>query len=112
MQKGSLGGRLARSCLAVAAATSSSSAGVPVNEPLPRIPDVVISGLDSGLLWVLESGPIWSGHGTLKPCVVCGLKIADHEIQYDVVGPRGSLPVHVKCYHIWRAKSDNLRRST
>jgi hypothetical protein len=83
-----------------------------VNEPLPLILDLVVAGLDSGLLWVLESGPVWSGHGTLKPCVVCRLKIADYEIQYDVVGPRGSLPVHVQCYRIWWAKSDKLRRST
>jgi len=93
----------------VAAATSASSAGVPVNEPHPLIPDLVIAGLNSGLLWVLESGPVWSGHGTLKPCVVW---IADDEIQYGVVGPRGSLPVHVKCYRVWRIKSDKLRRST
>ena len=81
-----------------------------MNEPLPLVPDLVIASLDSGLLWVLESGPVWSGHGTLKPCVVCQLKIADDEIQHDVVGPRGSLPVHVKCYQIWRTKSNKLRK--
>src|SRR2546427_4836579 len=40
------------------------------------------------------------------------VKIADDEIQYDVVGPRGSLPVHVKCYRSWRVRSNKLRRST
>ena len=76
------------------------------------IADLVIAGLANGQLWILEAGPVWAGYGTLKPCVVCRGKITNDEIQHDVVGPRGSLPVHVKCYHIWRAKSDNLRRST
>ena len=83
-----------------------------VNEPIPPILDLVIAGLDSGLLWLLESGPVWSGHGTLKPCVVCRVKITNDEIQHDVVGPRGSLPVHVRCYQIWRTRSNKLRRRT
>jgi len=94
------------------AATSASSGGVPANQPLPLILDLVIAGLDSGLLWVLDGDPVWSGHGTLKPCVVCQLKIADDDTQYDVVGPRGSLPVHVKCYRIWRTRSNKLRKRT
>jgi hypothetical protein len=94
-------GDLAWSCLAVAANT-------PVNEPIqsPSIADLVVAGLANGLLWILEADPIWAGHGTIKPCVVCGVKIHNNEIQYDVVGPRGSLPVHVKCYRIWRGHSD------
>jgi hypothetical protein len=54
---------------------------------------LVIAGLSNGLLWILEAEPVWAGHGILKPCVVCRLKIGKKEIQYDVVGPRGSLPV-------------------
>jgi hypothetical protein len=76
----------------------------------PSIPDLVIAGLGNGMLWVLETEPIWMGRGTLKPCVVCRAKIINDDIQYDVVGPRGSLPVHVKCYRVWRAQSDKLRR--
>jgi hypothetical protein len=59
----------------------------------------------NGLLWIIDADPVWSGYGMLKPCVVCRVKIADYEIQYDVVGPRGSVPVHVKCYRIWRGHS-------
>lgn len=105
-------GDLAWSCLAVAADTSASSAGAPVNEPIqsPSIADLVVAGLANGLLWILEADPVWAGHGTLKPCVVCGVKIHNYEIQYDVVGPRGSLPVHVKCYRIWRGHSDKQTR--
>ncbi len=76
------------------------------------IADLVIAGLANGQLWILEAGPVWAGYGTLKPCVVCRVKIADDEIQYDVVGPRGSVPVHVKCYRSWRVRSNKLRRST
>jgi hypothetical protein len=65
-----------------------------------------IAELANGLLWILEADPVWAGHGTLQPCVVRRLKIHNYEIQYDVVGPRGSLPVHVKCYRIWRGHSD------
>jgi hypothetical protein len=85
-----------------------------VNEPPESlsIADLVIAGLANGQLWILEAGPVWAGYGTLKPCVVCRGKIADDEIQYDVVGPRGSLPVHVKCYRSWRVRSNKLRRST
>ena len=79
--------------------------------PSPSILDLVIAGLGNGLLWVLEAGPIWSGHGTFKPCVVCRAKIANDDIQYDVSGPRGSLPVHVRCYRVWRAQSDESRRA-
>ena len=84
-----------------------------MNEPPQSlsIPDLVIAGLANGLLWILEADPVWAGHGTLKPCVVCGVKIHNYEIQYDVVGPRGSLPVHVKCYRSWRVRSNKLRRS-
>ncbi len=85
-----------------------------MNEP-PQplsIAELVIAGLANGLLWILEAGPVWAGYGTLKPCVVCRVKIADYEIQYDVVGPRGSSPVHVKCYRNWRVRSNKLRRST
>jgi len=89
-----------------------SSAGGLVNEPLqgPPIAELVIAGLSNGLLWILEGDPVWAGHGILKPCVVCRLKIAKKEIQYDVVGPRGSLPVHLKCYWAWRAASDKLKK--
>ncbi len=83
-----------------------------MNEPTqsPSIADLVVAGLANGLLWILEGDPVWAGYGTLQPCVVCRLKIADHDIQYDVVGPRGSLPVHVKCYRIWRGHSDKLTK--
>ena len=82
-----------------------------MDEPAPIL-DLVVAGLGNGLLWVLEDGPVWTGHGILKPCIVCRRKIANHEIQYDVVGPRGALSVHVKCYRVWRAQSDKLRRNT
>jgi len=71
--------------------------------------ETVRQGLD---VVILEAGPVWAGYGTLKPCVVCRGKIADDEIQYDVVGPRGSLPVHVKCSRSWRVRSNKLRKST
>ena len=64
--------------------------------PSPSILDLVIAGLGNGLLWILEAGP--------KPCVVCRAKIGNDDIQYDVAGPRGSLPVHVKCYELRRAR--------
>lgn len=79
--------------------------------PNPSILDLVVAGLDDGTLWVLENSPVWTGHGILKPCVVCRVKIDNHEIQHDVVGPRGSLPVHAKCYRAWRAQSDKLRKN-
>jgi len=78
----------------------------------PSIADLVITGLGSGLLWVLHADPVWSGFGTLKPCVVCRLRIGTADIQYDVPGPRGTLPAHVICYRIWRAQSDTLRDNT
>ena len=78
-----------------------------MNEPSqsPPTADLVLTGLANGLLWIIDADPVWSGYGMLKPCVVCRVKIADYDIQYDVVGPRGSVPVHVKCYRIWRGHS-------
>ena len=75
----------------------------------PSISELVIAGLESGLLWIVEAGPVWVGRGTRKPCIVCGLRLEDAEIQYDVPGPRGALPAHVICYRVWRAKSDMRR---
>lgn len=76
----------------------------------PSIADLVIAGLANGRLWILESGPVWVGHGTFQPCTVCRLKIGRQEIQYDVLGLRGSLPVHFSCHLTWRAQSDKLKR--
>lgn len=78
----------------------------------PSIVDLVIAGLANGRLWILEGGPVWSGPGTLKPCVVCRRRIGVHDKQYDVPGPRGALPAHVDCYRVWRVQSDKLRRDT
>jgi hypothetical protein len=77
----------------------------------PSIADLVIAGLANGLLWMLDAEPVWSGFGTLKPCVVCRLRIPAHDIQYDVPGPRGTLPAHVSCYRVWRAQSDSMRKA-
>jgi hypothetical protein len=71
--------------------------------------DLVIAGLANGVLWIVEAGPVWIGHGTMKPCIVCRLRLDGREIQYDVPGPRGALPTHVNCYRVWRAQSDMLR---
>lgn len=76
------------------------------------VADLVIEGLANGRLWIVEPGPVWAGHGTLKPCVVCRMKIDSHEIQYDVPGPRGALPAHVSCYRIWWVQSDTGRKET
>jgi hypothetical protein len=75
----------------------------------PSISELVAIGLDSGLLWILEREPVWVGHGTHKPCIVCRLRIDGHEIQYDVPGPRGALPAHMACYTVWRAQSEMRR---
>ena len=77
----------------------------------PSIADLVIAGLASGVLWILEADPIWVGRGTLKPCIVCRKRITDREIQYDVPGPRGALPDHGACHIVWRVISDRMRRS-
>jgi hypothetical protein len=77
----------------------------------PSIADLVIAGLASGVLWILEADPVWVGRGTLKPCIVCRKRITDREIQYDVPGPRGALPAHGECHIVWRAISDRMRRS-
>ena len=58
----------------------------------PSILEMVIAGLANGRLWILEDSPIWAGRGVRQPCVVCGLKISNQQFQYDVHGPRGSLP--------------------
>ena len=78
----------------------------------PSILDLVIDGLASGVLWIVKAEPAWTGHGTLKPCVVCRVRINAHETQYDVPGPRGALPTHAKCYKIWRKQSDKRRTAT
>lgn len=70
---------------------------------------MVIAGLANGRLLILEGSPIWAGRGLGQPCVVCGLKISNQQFQYDVLGPRGSLPVHFSCHLVWRAESDRPR---
>jgi hypothetical protein len=74
------------------------------------IQEMVNAGLANGRLWILEGTPLWVGRGVRQPCVVCGLKISDQQIQYDVHGPRGSLPVHLSCHLVWRAESDRRGR--
>ena len=76
----------------------------------PTIVALVTAGLDNGVLWVLEAGPIWFGRGTMKPCLVCKQRIRVEEVQYDLPGPRGTGPAHVDCYRTWRAQSDTRRK--
>jgi len=40
-----------------------------MNEPIPNpsILDLVTTALGDGPLWVLEDGPVWTGHG-IDPC--------------------------------------------
>jgi hypothetical protein len=71
----------------------------------------VLAGLASGLLWVLEAGPVWAGRGTLKPCVVCRVRIGLQDIQYDVAGPLATVAVHLRCFRAWRRHSEELRRN-
>lgn len=78
----------------------------------PSISELVIVGLDNGRLWILDGEPVWMGHGTYKPCVVCRLRIDDQQIQYDVPGPRGALPAHMSCHTVWRAQSNMRRHNT
>jgi hypothetical protein len=78
----------------------------------PSIRDLLIEGLASGRLWIVEAGPVWAGHRTFKLCVVCRLRIDADHIQYDVPGPCGTLPAHVDCYRVWRAESDMRRKDT
>jgi hypothetical protein len=82
------------------------------SEQDPSAMNLVLEGLADGRLWIIEAGPVWAGHGTFKPCVVCRLRIDADHIQYDVPGPRGELPTHVHCYRIWRAESDRRRKDT
>ena len=79
----------------------------------PSVLELVITGLNSGLLWLLDSGPIWFGHGTGKPCLVCKQRITHAAIQYDLPpSPNGSGPVHADCYRAWRTQSDKRRKSS
>src|SRR4029453_1954888 len=78
----------------------------------PSIRDLLIEGLASGRLWIVEAGPVWAGHGTFKRCVVCRLRIDADHIQYDVPGPGGTLPAHVDCYRVWRAEGEIRRKKT
>jgi len=78
----------------------------------PSILYLVIAGLANGRLWILQDGPVWWGRGLTKPCVVCRLRIATYDIQFDVPGPRGALPTHADCYSVWLAQSDTLRMDT
>ena len=77
----------------------------------PSIADLVIAGLDSGVLWILETDPVWKGPGVHKPCIVCWQRINKNEIQYDVPGPRGALPTHATCYSVWRNISYRRRNN-
>jgi hypothetical protein len=85
--------------------------GGSTNDPSPSILTQVIVGLNNGLLWLLDSGPIWVGRGTNKPCLVCKRRISAESVQYDVPGPRGSGPAHGDCYRTWRSQSDKRRKS-
>jgi hypothetical protein len=76
------------------------------------IVDLVREGFTNGQLWNLPAGaqPVWAGRGTFKPCVVCRVKIAPYEKQYDVAGPRGAMPTHMTCYLIWVTQSERARK--
>ena len=78
----------------------------------PSILALVLAGLNNGLLWLLDSSPIWFGRGTNKPCLVCKRRITDAEVQYDLPpGPRGLGSVHADCYRTWRSQSDKRRKN-
>lgn len=77
----------------------------------PSILELVITGLNNGLLWLLDSGPIWFGNGTGKSCLVCKVRITHASIQYDLPpSANGSGPVHADCYRQWRTESDRRRK--
>ena len=56
---------------------------------------------------VLANRPVrtWAGHGSGAACTMCGRRIADHEIEYEVeVGAPDvgrSLHFHFPCYQRW-----------
>jgi len=75
----------------------------------PSIAQLVIAGLQSGLLWVLEAAPVWVGPGLYRQCIVCRQRITRYELQYDVPGPRGALPSHGTCHSVWRHISSKIR---
>ena len=56
---------------------------------------------------VLANRPIrtWAGHGSGAACTMCGRRIAEHEIEYEVeVGAPDldrSLHFHFPCYQRW-----------
>jgi hypothetical protein len=76
----------------------------------PSVSKLVAEGLADGRLWILEEAPVWVGRGTLKPCVVCRLRIGAADIQYDLPGSHGTVPAHATCYRIWRTESDARRK--
>jgi hypothetical protein len=79
----------------------------------PSICELVITGLNKGLLWPLDTSPIWFGRGTGKPCLVCKQRITDVAFQYDLPpSPNGSGPVHADCYREWRTQSDKRRKES
>ena len=77
----------------------------------PSIVELVITGLNNGLLWPLDASPIWFGRGTGKPCLVCKQRITAAAFQYDLPpSPNGSGPVHADCYREWSTQSDKRRK--
>ena len=76
------------------------------------ISQLVRDGLDKSRLWLLEVAPVWFGHGAVKPCAVCRVRIRVQDIQYDLPVPHGTgtVPVHEDCYRMWLLESDRRRQ--
>jgi hypothetical protein len=51
----------------------------------------------------------WAGHGTGALCIVCGLAIRAHDIEYEIelvtTGVVRSLHFHFNCYRDWETQS-------
>jgi hypothetical protein len=63
------------------------------------------AGDDSAAVFANRPVRTWAGHGSGAACTMCGRRIAEHEIEYEVemgapdVGH--SLRFHFPCYQRW-----------
>ena len=73
----------------------------------PTIAERIRAALVSGALPCIGSDRSWAGHGTGRPCGVCGLRIEPTQIEHEVDVP-GAEPVHAACLMIWREESRQL----
>jgi hypothetical protein len=74
----------------------------------PNVRARVRTLIKASLLPKILSGKVWAGRCLqVHECVVCGARIEEGEIEYEVWMDDGAFGVHRPCFMLWRTAGDD-----